>query len=96
MADVPKALLDTDTVSFYLRGNPTVRANALAYLKAHGMLAFSQITRYEITRGLLAAGATSQLTLFDQFCESCQVHPLEWSDLELASHLWSDLGLKAT
>ena len=47
------ALLDTDTLSevFKLR-DPTVRQKALDYARAHGQLAFSSMTWYEVLRGL--------------------------------------------
>jgi len=72
----PAVLLDTDTLSAVMRGNPRVVARTRAYLAEHGALAFSIITRYEILRGLKAKGATAQLEAFDRFCQTCVVLPL--------------------
>jgi hypothetical protein len=49
---IPESLLDTDTLSLYGRGHPRVRANASAYLAIYGQFTFSELTRYEVTRGL--------------------------------------------
>lgn len=72
----PRALLDTDTLSAVMRGNPGVIARAREYLAEHGAFAFSIITRYEILRGLKAKDASAQLRAFDLFCGTCLILPL--------------------
>jgi predicted nucleic acid-binding protein len=46
---VPRALLDTDTLSAVMRGTPAVLTKAREYLAEHGVFSFSIITRYEVT-----------------------------------------------
>jgi hypothetical protein len=47
-----KALLDTDIYSEVLKAvNQTVKANAVAYRKAQGVLTLSAVTLMEITQG---------------------------------------------
>src|SRR5262249_16599542 len=72
----PKALLDTDTLSAVMKGNPVAVARARDYLAEHGTFTLSIITRYEILRGLKAKNATTQVHAFDRLCESSIVVPL--------------------
>lgn len=58
---LPRALLDTDTLSAIMRGTLPVVTKAREYLTEHGAFAFSIITRYEILRGLKAKNAIVQL-----------------------------------
>lgn len=60
----PKSLLDTDTLSAVMRGNPAVIARARDYLAEHGAFSFSIITRYEILRGLKAKNAATRIACF--------------------------------
>ena len=63
------ALLDTDQLSEVIKlRNPVVRQRALAYSQTHTQLAFSAITRYEITRGYREKNASKQLARFAVFC----------------------------
>lgn len=45
---LPRALLDTDTLSAVMRGLPPVRSKAREYLAEHRVFSFSIITRHEI------------------------------------------------
>src|SRR5262245_48786971 len=85
------ALLDTDILSQLLKHkNPTVAQRAAAYLAAHGLFAFSALTRYELIRGLKAKHATAQLQRFQLFCQQSQVFPITDPILDRAADLWVD------
>lgn len=59
---MPKALLDTDILSEYLKGhNATVINRAARYAQEHGIFTFTSVTVYEIVYGLELKGASSQL-----------------------------------
>ena len=58
---VKPSLLDTDTLSFYLRGHQSVVASVTNYLSHFNVLSFSIITYYEILSGLLRNDAQKQL-----------------------------------
>ena len=60
-------MIDTDTLSFILRGQEPVLTQARAYVRDYGKLAVSVLTRYEILRGLIYAGATTKLMAFETF-----------------------------
>jgi tRNA(fMet)-specific endonuclease VapC len=84
------ALLDTDILSELLKlRNAIVQEHALAYTQQIGPLAFSVITRYEITRGFKQQGATTQLTRFATFCQNSIVLPLDDGVFDRASDLWA-------
>lgn len=88
---LPKALLDTDTLSAVMRGTPPVLAKARDYLAEHGTFSFSIITRYEILRGLKAKNAIVQLRAFDRLCAGSQIVPLTDEAVVKASEIYAEL-----
>ena len=62
-----EALLDTDILSEFLKGNPKVITKVEEYLKTFGLINLSIITYYEILNGLLYKDARKQLTKFEDF-----------------------------
>lgn len=59
------AMLDTDILSEFLRGNPKVIANVDQHLNEYGYINLSIITYYEILNGLLYKDAKKQLARFE-------------------------------
>ena len=85
------ALLDTDLLSEVLKGkDPQVAASSRRYLAEHERLAFSEITLYEIIRGLRLRRATRQLAQFLSTVDTSDVFPVSRSVLLLAADLWSE------
>ncbi len=60
-----ECLIDTDTISYFLRNDPDVTPSARAYLALQGGFTMSVITRYEILRGLALKDAVNQLSKFE-------------------------------
>jgi predicted nucleic acid-binding protein len=59
---MPKALLDTDILSEYLKGHhPIMIARAADYAREHGIFTFTSVTVHEIVYGLEVKGASAQL-----------------------------------
>ena len=86
-----ESILDTDILSEVLkRKDPQVLANARQYLTQHQRFAFSEMTVYEIIRGLKAAGATHQLSDFLKTVGTSDVFPVSRSVLMRAADLWVD------
>ena len=57
-----KVILDTDTLSEYLKGHDAnVALNAAAYAREHGVFTFTSVTVHEIVFGLEGKNATAQL-----------------------------------
>ena len=91
---MPEALLDTDTLSLYRRSHPQVTAHAAAYMRQHGQLMFSEITRYEVLRGLTAAHATRQLAAFEQLCRLHRILPFDEVAARRSAEIWAELRAK--
>ena len=70
------ALLDTDVLSEFFRGNPKVIAKVDAYLKEHKVISVSVITYYEVLNGLLYKDARNLLDRLTVFAIENQVLPL--------------------
>ncbi len=70
------ALLDTDTVSYFLRGEPAVRDRVAAYLDDYDCLNMSILTYYEIQSGLAYRDNANLLSDFQQFADLNRVFPL--------------------
>ena len=79
------ALLDTDILSLFLRGHPTVIEWTATYLKCHGRLGFSMITYYEIMSGLKHRDAHKQLDRFIELAGYSQVLPLTQQACDIAA-----------
>ena len=87
-----RALVDTDTLSEYLKGkNDIIARKAEDYLAQFGVLTFSLVTRYEVLRGLKAKGATQQLQHFETFCSENEVLPLTDAIVVRAADLYAEL-----
>ncbi len=87
----PKALLDTDILSFLRKKHPVVLGHAQTYLMMHHYYTFSIITRYEILCGLTAKGATSQLKTFDLFCLNSFILPITDTIVGRAAKIYATL-----
>lgn len=77
LSELPEAVLDTDTLSLYRRAHAQVTRHAAAYSQRYGQLTFTELTRYEVLRGLTAAHATTQLAAFERFCRLHRTLPFD-------------------
>ena len=84
-------LLDTDTLTLFHKKHPQVILNSAMHVKMFGQLILSDLSYYEVTRGLKAGKATAQLTRFEQFCEAHRIIPMSHSAAVLAADIWADL-----
>jgi tRNA(fMet)-specific endonuclease VapC len=88
---VNELLLDTDTLSLFLRNQPKVMAKANEYLKYHQDFTFSIITRFEILRGLKAKNAPQQISKFEGICQRSKILGLNDKTIVKASDIYADL-----
>jgi tRNA(fMet)-specific endonuclease VapC len=84
-------LLDTDTISFYLKGNKTVAEKTIESYRQHQCIYLSVVTYYEIMNGLLFKDAHKQLAIFNNLIESCQVMPINTDIANIAAEIYADL-----
>jgi tRNA(fMet)-specific endonuclease VapC len=89
-----RVLLDTDTLSAIMRGEPEATAHARGYLAEHRRFSFSVITRYEILRGLLAKGATRQRQAFERLCALSELLPLTDDVARQAAEIYAELHVR--
>lgn len=68
--------MDTDTISYFLRKNATVLEKVEKYVEAHGDIAISVVTYYEVLNGLLAKDAKKQMAQFEAFLALVTVFPV--------------------
>lgn len=70
------ALVDTDILSMFFRGNQAVVSCFEKYLNEHRQINLSIVTYYEILSGLKHRDAHKQLTLFLEFAAQNLILPL--------------------
>ena len=85
------ALLDTDILSYYLKGNSTVQLSISKYLARHEVLNISIITYYEILSGLTYKKATRQIDAFRSFAKECNIINLSNEITERGADIYGDL-----
>jgi tRNA(fMet)-specific endonuclease VapC len=73
---VKPALIDTDILSLFFRGNANVIAQFQTYLNSYPQINISIITYYEILSGLKHRDVQKQLALFLEFAAKNTVLPL--------------------
>jgi tRNA(fMet)-specific endonuclease VapC len=86
-----RALIDTDILSYYFKGDKKVIKNFEIYLQHYDFIEISLITYYEIIGGLLAKNALKQLRIFDDFLMDNLVMPLSESSVKISAELYSTL-----
>ena len=90
------AMLDTDIVSEFLRGNKKVVSKVDKYLHEFGSINLSIITYYEILNGLLYKDAQKQLDRFDKFIELNEVFLLTIHTVKISANIQASLRKNGT
>lgn len=86
-----QSLLDTDILSELFKKNPIVRTKAAEYLARHKRLTISDITKYEVLKGLKAKKADKQVKLFNRFCAASIVLPITDDVIVKAADIYASL-----
>lgn len=90
------ALIDTNILSLFLRGNPQVVSKVALYLSEHSCLTFSIINYYEIVSGLAHKDAQKQMQSFVAFAEQCEILPLTVVIADKTAELYAQLRKQGT
>jgi tRNA(fMet)-specific endonuclease VapC len=89
-----RSLFDTSAISDVIapqsKRSTIVAEHFIRYLAVHDRLTFSQISCYEILRGLRKKNAKIQLERFATFCQHSQLLPVTYNVLDRAAELWAD------
>jgi tRNA(fMet)-specific endonuclease VapC len=91
-----QSLLDTDILSELFKGHERVAEEASAYIRQHGNITISAITKYEILKGLKAKKAARQISAFQTFCSLNDVLPITDAAIEKASDIYAALKEKGS
>lgn len=83
--------MDTNIITAFLKGNPTVVERVKQYTDEHGSLTISIISYYEILRGLKGLGNKKKLQAFNRFINDCEVEELGRPVVEKAADIYVNL-----
>ena len=90
------ALIDTDIISMFLKGNEKVKENFKNYLRAYNHVNLSIITYYEILSGLEHRDANKQKNSFLEFVSINNILPLTKQSSDNSAIIYADLRKKGT
>lgn len=85
------ALIDTDILSLFFRGDPAVVARFDAYIAEYDRVSISILTYYEIVSGLKHRDAHQQLAIFLAFSSQSNIVPLTEPSVTLSAQIYADL-----
>ncbi len=86
-----RALIDTDILSYYFKGDPDVLKKMVDYLDHYDIIEISIITYYEIMSGLLGKHAFKQLDIFEEFISENIIVPLTKKSAKISAEIYSAL-----
>jgi len=86
-----RALIDTDILSYYFKGDEIVYKNFEIYLQRYDLIEISIVTYYEILSGLLAKNALKQIEIFEEFVIDNLIIPLTEDSVKFSAELYSTL-----
>jgi len=86
-----QVLIDTDTLSFFFRGNENVVNKLQEYLTYYDKINISIISYYEILSGLRFRDSKKILKSFIDFTEQCSILPLTKESTEISSDIYANL-----
>ncbi|WP_019503062.1 type II toxin-antitoxin system VapC family toxin [Pseudanabaena sp. PCC 6802] len=86
-----KALIDTNILSYFLKGNSTIIERFRIYQQHYSYFSFSIFTYYEIKSGLLYKDAQRQMQQFDRLAQVSEVILYDRAIADIASQIYVDL-----
>lgn len=86
-----EALVDTDILSYYFKGDAGVVARFNDYLKEFDTINISIITYYEILGGLTFKKAMKQISEFEEFVNNNAIIHISEESAKISSNLYADL-----
>lgn len=86
-----EALVDTDILSYYFKGDPNVVAKFKEYLNEFDQINISIITYYEILGGLKFKKADKQIREFEEFINNNNIVHISEESASLSGEIYADL-----
>lgn len=88
---VKPALIDTDILSLFLRGHPSVVQSFSAYVQEYGGVNLCILSYYEIVSGLKHRDAKKQLDSFQDFIQYNSILLLTEQSVLVAADIYAEL-----
>ena len=89
-----EALIDTDILSYYFRGDIKVVAKVIKYLKEFEQINLSIITYYEIVGGLKFKKAEKQILDFEEFVNNNTIIHISEYSAKISGDIYANLRQK--
>ncbi len=89
-----EVLLDTDTLSYYLKQHSQVVARFDDYVESHGFVFLSRITVVEILGGLRARNASRQIEVFKKLIAKHKILDTTELSAEISAEIFAELYKK--
>ncbi len=89
-----EALIDTDILSYFLKGEIGVVKKMMAYLKEYPKLNISIVTKYEVLSGLEYKKTVKQIENFDIFLKQCKIINLSDKSVRYFAKIYGELRRK--
>jgi tRNA(fMet)-specific endonuclease VapC len=86
-----KVLLDSNIISYFLRGEPFVSAELERYQQYFEQITFSIFTYYEIISGLKYRDSKKILTVFEELAAESEILEFNQDTARIASEIYCDL-----
>ena len=83
--------LDTDTVTYYLKGNKAIIDRVASEVDNGNLIVIPPTVFYEIKRWLLTINSIKKLAIFEILCSKAGIGFIDRNILETASRIFSDL-----
>jgi tRNA(fMet)-specific endonuclease VapC len=91
-----KVLIDTDILSYYIRGVPQVVEHASSYYHEYGSYNFSIITYYEVLRGLFFKDSRKQIVAFYALASISNIISLTIESVTQSASLYAHMRQEGT
>ena len=88
---MPEAIIDTDILSFYFKGDEKVVARFREYLNEFEQINISIVTYYEIIAGLKFKKAERQLLDFEDFINDNNIINISDESAKISGDIYADL-----
>lgn len=86
-----KVLLDSNMISYFLRGEPSVITELEKYQEYFDQLTFSILTYYEIVSGLKYRDSKKLLNIFEELASESEILGFDQDTAKIASEIYCDL-----
>lgn len=89
-----KAILDTDTLLNFFDDDKNTSTNLVNYITIHSRLTISNLTIFEIYKGLLYKNANKRIAKFKAFLLRCEVLDVSKKSVIASANIYADLRRK--